>query len=458
MSLFDFNKKKYLELIENLTNENNNLRKENIELKNLVGLYTPLINLDQEKNNKIEEIQRLELRKSELNQNYQSSLSIFANLKNMISIFETKLDQIEFGVYDPIYNFETSEQYKNKLEKIREDIKIAIKTDKAAKCDVNWTIDGSIQKGRSSTLKRKKMMIRAFNGECDVVISKVRWNNVIQMKERIDKMFQSLNKLGEIDQTYITTYYKNLRIEELSLEYEYQQKKYEEKEKEREIREKLREEERAQREFEKARDSAEKEEELYQKSLNKARLELMSKNGIERDTLERKILTLEKQLEEAHIRKERAISMAQQTRCGHVYIISNIGSFGDNIHKIGMTRRLEPIERINELGNASVPFRFDIHALIYSEDAPSLEYSLHKRFEDCRVNLVNSRKEYFNVSLEDIEIAIKEIAPDAEFIKLPEAREYRETISIRNKAKSPTQYWNNNHPGINPSEDFPDYI
>jgi hypothetical protein len=119
------------------------------------------------------------------------------------------------------------------------------------------------------------------------------------------------------------------------------------------------------------------------------------------------------------------------TKVGHIYVISNLGSFGQDVYKIGMTRRLDPLDRVRELGDASVPFQFDIHAIIYSENAPQLEYELHKRFAERRLNRVNSKKEFFKVSLEEIEAFVKEHAnAEIEFIKLAEAREYRETLAM----------------------------
>ena len=140
---------------------------------------------------------------------------------------------------------------------------------------------------------------------------------------------------------------------------------------------------------------------------------------------------LKQDLEEAHSKNERAKSMAQQTKSGHVYVISNIGSFGENVYKIGMTRRLEPLDRVRELGDASVPFIFDVHAMIYSKDAPALENTLHKVFDTKRVNLVNTRKEFFNVNLEEVEKEAKKISKEVEFIKTIEAKDYKESRAIR---------------------------
>jgi hypothetical protein len=205
------------------------------------------------------------------------------------------------------------------------------------------------------------------------------------------------------------------------------------------IQEELREEEKAKREFEQAQKEAEKEEVNYQKALNKARKEIELVTGEKQEELRAQIEKLEQELKEAQEKKERALSMAQQTKRGHVYIISNIGSFGENVYKIGMTRRLEPEDRVRELGDASVPFQFDIHAMIYSDEAPTLEHELHKAFTNKKVNMLNYRKEFFNVTLDEIEQQVRQIGLNAEFSRLPEAMEYRETLAILDKLNSQTE-------------------
>jgi len=264
----------------------------------------------------------------------------------------------------------------------------------------------------------------------------VKWNNINQMKERMQKLFDAINKLGEGFNVYLNNQYLDLKRKELILEHEYQTKRQKEKEEMRAIQEELREEEKAKREFEQAQKEAEKEEANYQKALDKARKEMELATGEKHDKLQAQIERLEQELKAAQEKKERALSMAQQTKRGHVYIISNIGSFGENVYKIGMTRRLEPTDRIRELGDASVPFLFDIHAMIYSDEARTLEYELHKAFTNKKVNMLNYRKEFFNVTLDEIEQQIKTIGIDAEFSRLPEAMEYRETLAILERLNS----------------------
>ena len=311
-----------------------------------------------------------------------------------------------------------------------------ISGDTAAICNTKWTVGDSEAKGRTVVNRYKKLMLRAFNGECDVLIAKVKWNNINQMKERMQKLFDAINKLGEGFNVYLNNQYLDLKRKELILEHEYQTKRQQEKEAMRAIQEELREEEKAKREFEQAQREAEKEEANYQKALDKARKEMELATGEKHDKLQSQIQRLEQELKEAQEKKERALSMAQQTKRGHVYIISNIGSFGENVYKIGMTRRLEPTDRIKELGDASVPFLFDIHAMIYSDEARTLEYELHKAFTNKKVNMLNYRKEFFNVTLDEIEEQIKKIGIEAEFSRLPEAMEYRETLAILDKLNS----------------------
>jgi hypothetical protein len=193
----------------------------------------------------------------------------------------------------------------------------------------------------------------------------------------------------------------------------------------------MREEQKVQQEAEKAKLDAEKEERDYQKALDKAKAEISKTTGAELDSLNEKIKGLEQSLQKAQELKARAISRAQETKSGHVYIISNIGSFGENVFKFGMTRRLDPQDRIDELGNASVPFDFDVHGLIYTDNAPELENKLHKHLNHKRINLVHLRREFFNVTIEEVEQVVKELNLDLQLSKIAEAKEYRMSQSIR---------------------------
>jgi DNA repair exonuclease SbcCD ATPase subunit len=200
-------------------------------------------------------------------------------------------------------------------------------------------------------------------------------------------------------------------------------------------KEQIREEEKARREIEKSLRDAEKEEETLQKAMDKVKAQMEQANEERRAKYEAQIAELEQKWKNAEERNQRALSMAQQTKSGHVYIISNIGSFGENVCKIGMTRRLDPLDRVRELGDASVPFAFDVHAMIWSNDAPALETTLHKKFALGQLNKVNYRKEFFRVSLQDIQEELEKSELEIKWTMTAEAREYRESLAIEEALK-----------------------
>ncbi len=275
-------------------------------------------------------------------------------------------------------------------------------------------------------------MLRAFNGECDAAIAKVRYNNVDNLEKRLNRSFEMINKLGASKALYLTIEYQHVKLQELYLVHEHRDQLNKEKEEQRRIREQMREEEKAIREIEKARKKAEEEERAKTNALERAREELAnSDNATANMHLLELIRELELELKDALDRKERAIARASLTRSGHVYVISNVGVFGEGVYKIGMTRRLEPLDRVKELGDASVPFPFDIHAMIYSDDAPGLEHALHKHFASRRLNLVNLRREFFRVSLADVQRAVGQYAANVTFTSFPEAEEFRRSNSMR---------------------------
>mgnify|MGYP003631037355 CR=1 FL=1 len=237
-----------------------------------------------------------------------------------------------------------------------------------------------------------------------------------------------------VDKKIIDGQMRSLKYEECRLQYQFTLKRKDEQEEQKLIREQMREESRAEKEYQNALAAAEREEALYRSLLERAREELNQSTAEERVQAEIKIQELERQLAEAEAKEQRAKSMAQQTRRGHVYVISNIGAFGGNVYKIGMTRRLDPMDRVKELGDASVPFSFDVHAIIYSDDAPSMETALHRKFSRHRVNAVNLRKEFFRVDLKKIQDAVDEIdGVDADFKTTIIADDYFETLRLRER-------------------------
>jgi hypothetical protein len=334
-----------------------------------------------------------------------------------------------YGFYKPIYNFSSSEKYEQRLEDIRERQKAMLKDKRAASCDIQWEVNGSKVEGRKQTQRTLKLMLRAFNGEADACVAKVTYKNVKAMEARIDKAAEAINGLAEIQQCFIAKEYVNLKLDELHLAHEYQEKLQEEREEQRRIREQMREEEAAQRELERAKLEAEREAKRDEEALRKARVELEQAEGSKQQKLLERIAELERKVAEDQER-QRAISQAQLTRTGHVYVISNVGSFGDDVFKVGMTRRLVPQDRIDELGDASVPFEFDVHAIIRTQDAPALEAALHRAFAQKRVNRINERKEFFRVTLDEIAETVRKHHGEFELTRVAEAAEYRKTLAL----------------------------
>jgi predicted nuclease with TOPRIM domain len=352
------------------------------------------------------------------------------NLQSLLASLKDEQELTEFGLYEPRYDFGASNQYKAELDAIRQKQKQMIADKKAVLWSADWTVHGSKAKGQSMMNQRTKLTLYAFNGECDSLILKVKYDNVERIRARIQKTYEDINRLSKVEECSINPDYLDLKIQEMHLVHEYQEKLQAEKEEQQRIREEMREEQRAQREIEQAQQEAEKEEERYRKALEKARQEMQRATGEKHVELEKEIERLNQMLAVAVEKRDRAISRAQMTRSGHVYVISNIGSFGENVYKIGMTRRLEPLDRVRELGDASVPFSFDVHAIIYADDAPALETMLHQSFDSNRINLVNPRKEFFRVTLDEIASIVRENHGEVEFTLKAEAAEYRQTKAI----------------------------
>ena len=395
--------------------------------KAYIERFSKIIDVDKEFEKVTLEKLKIKKKIEELRASYKEKKIIFDKLVTEAAIYDEEIELAELGFYKPHYDFDTSEKYKEERAFIKSKQKEMISSKTAIFCHKEWTVEGSKAKGRTMTNRGIRLTARAFNNECDSAISNVSWNNAERMEQRVDKAFNAINKLNESNAIEISPEYLQLKVEELRLTQEYKEKKQQEKVEQAEIRQQMREEAKLEQEMEKAL----KDEERYQKLLDKAKIEAEKSTGAKLEKLKEKMAALGVELEEAHAKSERAKSMAQQTKAGHIYVISNIGSFGEGVYKVGMTRRLEPLDRVKELGDASVPFLFDIHAMIYSNDAPNMEKALHKSFDIKRVNLVNNRKEFFSVELEDIEKEVKKISSEAEFTLTAEAREYRESNAIR---------------------------
>ncbi|MBO5935806.1 MAG: DUF4041 domain-containing protein [Clostridia bacterium] len=350
--------------------------------------------------------------------------------QNQLAIFDTEINFLDYGLYKPTYEFANSDLYKDELTKLRNAQKQCIKNDRAAYGNNNWQINGSATEGRKMIENYKKLLIRAFNVECDDIVNNVKVSNLEKSVERIYKISEQISKLGKSMGIGITQEYINLKIYEVKLAVDFQQKKSAEKERLKELRAQEREEARVLKEIEEERKRLQKEQTHYQNALN-ALLEQIAKNGAS-DELNEKKNQLENLINDTfHAIKDVDYREANR-KAGYVYIISNIGAFGENVYKIGMTRRLDPQERIDELGDASVPFDFDVHALIFTDDAPKLEAALHSAFDSRKVNKINTRREFFEVSLEEIKAVVRNnFDKTVEWIDVAEAEQYRQSKLLK---------------------------
>ncbi|WP_243148075.1 DUF4041 domain-containing protein [Bittarella massiliensis (ex Durand et al. 2017)] len=385
------------------------------------------------------EISRLQSEKTEIEKSVESSAKELRKLSDSIQERKTELIETdekillqEFGLYEPRYDFVHSEQYKIKLDELRKSQKAMIKAGTAVTGSTNWTVNNSVAQGRKMVKDMQKLLLRAFNGECDSVIEKVKYNNYESSLKRLRSSKDAISKLGSMMGVSVAEPYYISKVNELTLALEYQQKKQQEKEEMKETRARMREEAKLQKEIAEARKKAEKEKGHYENAL--AKIESQIKNASEselpallskKEEIESHLGDVEKSLKDIDYRE------ANQ-RAGYVYVISNVGSFGENVYKIGMTRRLDPMERVDELGDASVPFNFDVHAMIFSDDAPALEAALHNAFSDRKLNMVNQRREFFNVSLDEIRKVVQEnYDKTVEFIELPPAEQYRISLKMK---------------------------
>jgi hypothetical protein len=318
-----------------------------------------------------------------------------------------------------------------KLKESRDHTRTMVKMNRAALCDY-------VEAERRITAIR--FVTDAFNGRVDAILSRSKADNHGTLAQQIKDAYNLTNLNGAaFRNARITPEYLQSRLDELRWGTVVMELREQEREEQRSIKERIREEERAQREFDKALRDAAKEEETLKKAMEKVQQQVAQASDAQRAAFEAKLAELEEKLKLAEEKSQRALSMAQQTKSGHVYVISNIGSFGEEVFKIGMTRRLEPTDRVRELGDASVPFEFDIHAMIYSDDAPALEHALHKHFLRAQMNKVNPRKEFFRVPLTDIHREIDGLGIATSWTMLAAARQYRETLVIEEQLRNDPQ-------------------
>lgn len=393
------------------------------EMQNAIDIQQHIADLHQQENSISESITQKNNELNRLNEKINQ-------VKSQLVVMNDAILFQDFALYEPRYDFCNSKEYKEKLQNIRDQQKQLIKNGYAVSGDKTWTVNGSQSQGNKMVADMQKLLLRAFNSECDEVISKVKYNNIEASEKKIRTSCDAISKLGKMMHIVITAPYFDLKIQELYLAFEYQQKKQEEKEALKEARAEMREAAKLQKEIEEQRKKIEKEQTHYQAAYQNV-LKQLEESPDNTDLLDKKA-EIEKNLTEIEKAIKDVDYREANQRAGYVYVISNIGAFGENVYKIGMTRRLDPQDRIDELGDASVPFNFDVHAMIFSDDAPALESALHRAFESKKVNMINHRREFFNVTLDEIkEVVYKNYDKTVEFIDYPDAQQYRESLKIR---------------------------
>ena len=358
---------------------------------------------------------------NEIEKEYENKKKELEEVKQLIE-GEYVLEEVDLNTL-PKYDFANSSLCKDELERIREKEKEMVRNNTAVICKTDWTVNGSISKGRKMINDKIKMNLKSFNNGCDYIISSMKYSTYNSSLNKINKLFNDINRLSTTNDIEITKDYLNLKLEELDLAFVYAELKEEEKEEQRRIREQMREEAKRQAELEEKRKAINKEQQHYENELKRA---------LERNRDAELIKKLKERIAELENSKKDVDKLEATVKAGYVYIISNEGSFGENCYKIGTTRRLNPLDRVDELGNASVPFKFDVSALIFSEDCFELESKLHKIFDSKRVNKVNKRKEFFNVTLDElIEVVNNQLGLNVEFTLEAIAKEYRESKAMQ---------------------------
>lgn len=411
MGLFNFGKPKDEVLEAKIANLETKIQSKKAELK------------------QFNEALALEKYLEKLNTDIDKQKATIEQLKQEISLANDELGLQEFGFFERRYAFSDSTRYKDRLDSIRMEQKSLVKSELAGVIISPMTLNNSTAQGKAMQKQLIKAMIRGFNGEADALLVKVSVANVDKKVAALRKSLEQINKMYARNQVEITIRYLDSKIEELRLAAEYELQKQEEKELLREQREKEREEKKLQAEIKAKRKQIAKDRDHFQNMIDNVKSMLESAQADEIETLKKQLAEFESKLSELDTIEKDIDYREGHATAGYVYVISNIGSFGEDIYKIGVTRRLDPLERIKELSSASVPFQFDVHALIFSEEAFALETELHKELEQYKVNKVNGRKEYFKVPFSQIKDLLERHEElTIELTEQAEAFEYRQSL------------------------------
>lgn len=377
-------------------------------------------------------VQSLQRQADDIKDKIELGQPIYLKLRDELALKKNQLKYIDAGLFPPTFKFDDSQSLKNEIAECIERQYQIIESGRATSAYSNWEWFGSKSKGNQMVTAYQGLLLKAFNSEFDMIRKVMRHSSYDTALNKLNRLEHQLEKLGETANVTISNEYLNLKVEELTIWHRELVHKEEINQQKKQQQELLREQAK-----QVGADTDELEDEIdYKKSdLIKAQKLAKELHGANALNMEQKIASMQEEIEQLESKFERAISQAQITRAGYIYVISNIGSFGDNVVKIGMTRRLEPMDRVNELGDASVPFRFDVHALAFVSDAPQIERELHNKFSEKRVNTENHRKEFFRVTPQEVAEAMEELGIEADWYFEVEAKEFRESHLIREARK-----------------------
>ena len=371
-----------------------------------------------------------------LEEQHNAFLRKIDEIKKELGAYEETLELQSFGFYEPKYNFIYSEDYVTQLKSLKLQQSQMISGDLAVECSTEWVIGKSKKEGDKLVKNFKKLILTIFNTECNAIIQKVKPGKVESSQSKIENKFKSLNQSAKVIRCRIIDDYLTLKTHELHLQYELECKKQEEQE----LSQQIQKETKNRQKLVKIEESIRKAEELemkYQQEIDEIRQQSYQAAISQKEESNRKIEMLEIELQKAQKDRESAESQFRRVKSGHVYIISNIGSFGRDVYRICATKSIDETSYISVM-NPVVPFPFDIHYKFFSEDVSETLRLLHDRFENKRVNKVNARREFFDVSMDEIVIAIGEIRKKTDALKnfsieekAPTAYEFRKTQQIQ---------------------------
>lgn len=377
--------------------------------------------------------------RSSLNDGYHRRNVLYEEINKLhqeVGELNTQINVESFGLYDFDHPAKDSVQLSQQLQSVRDFIKVSISSKQASVATTNFTFNNDRKQGQKFVNDMTKIMLRAYNAEAENAVKSVKSNKSEAAVKKLHRCRAQVEKLGTMIDFKILDDYHKARIQEIELAYAYHTIVQQEKEKAREEREKLREEKKAQAELQKRQENLHKE--LTQKQTALRMLQKSIENFEELPVVEQeKIETLVHDIEILDGSLKETEERSANMKAGYVYVISNIGSFGEGRVKIGMTRRIDPMERIKELGSASVPFGFDVHMIHYSNNAVEIERQLHEHFAHRRVNMINKRREHFYATPEEVrQVVLSMDGSIATFNNDVEAEEYRESNAIRKKMSS----------------------